>query len=88
MLRSLVHQNQHVLVGEAVSVAKEKNIIMNGLGAGEPCSDMRHTDRGCRGLLSAHMLGVGRGRPISTESSWLMGVTGGRRPGRDQAPGY
>lgn len=41
MLRSLVHQNQHVLVGEAVSVAKEKKIITNG-GGGVRGSMLRH----------------------------------------------
>lgn len=76
MLRSLVHQNQHVLVGEAVSVAKEKKIIMNGWGVGggeihaQTCCTLTE---GRRGLLIAHMLGVGRvRRPVYTESSRLM----------------
>lgn len=90
MLRSLVHQNQHVLVGEAVSVAKEKKIITNGGGgAGVHAQTCSTLTEGCRRLLIARMLVVGRvRRPIYTESSWLMGVTGGRRLGRDQVPGY
>lgn len=89
MLRSLVHQNQHVLVREAVSVAKEKKIIMNWGGGGvihaKTCSTLTE---GLRGLLITHMLAVGRvGRPVYLHRV-LIGdrVTGGRRPGHDEVP--
>lgn len=61
MLRSLVHQNQHVLVGEAVSVAKEKKIFTNGGCGGGPCSDMQHTDRGLQGASHCTHAGGGKG---------------------------
>lgn len=77
MLRSLVHQNQHVLVGEAVSVAKEKKIIMNGWG--DPCSDMLHTDRGAQGASHRTHAGSGEGEEARLHRVLTAdGVTGGR----------
>lgn len=83
MLRSLVHQNQHVLVREAVSVAKEKKIVMNGRGGGEgvhaqTCSTLTE---GRRGLTHA---GGGEGGEAHLHRVLTAdGATGGRGPGQN-----
>lgn len=79
MLKSLVHQNQHVLGQVSVSsYIKKDHYAWVGQ---DPCSNMQHADRGGAGASHHTCWWGGRGSPIYTESSGADGGTGGRGHG-------
>lgn len=78
-VKSLVHQNQHVLGQVSVSsyIKKDHYAWVGGTHA-PTCST---PTEGVQGLLITHAGGGGRGSPIYTESSGADGGTGGRGHG-------